>query len=165
VAEVARNLTEEIILNVQGDEPEISAGLLDALVLLLQEDASAGIATAAVPIADDRDFASPHVVKVVVDGGGRALYFSRAPIPQGAKPEGEPKPLKHIGVYAYRRDVLLKLASLDPVPLETCEKLEQLRALHHGMTIKVIEHPEDHLGIDTREEYEAFVARYKDKHD
>ncbi|MHC4945900.1 MAG: 3-deoxy-manno-octulosonate cytidylyltransferase [Planctomycetota bacterium] len=163
VAEVAAKLTEEIILNVQGDEPEISAELLDDLVQLLQDDESAEIGTAAVPIKEEQDFASPHVVKVVLDGEGRALYFSRAPIPHGAKAGGDPAPLKHIGVYAYRRQTLLKLAGLDPVPLEGCEKLEQLRALHHGMTIKVLVHPEDHLGIDTREEYEAFKKRYKEK--
>lgn len=158
VAEAAEGLDAETIINVQGDEPDIDPGLLDGLAELM---AAEGVetATAATPIRDEASLASPHVVKVVVNAEGRALYFSRSPIPHGSGPGCEP--LKHIGVYAYRRDALLKLASLAPVPLERAEKLEQLRALHHGMAMHVILVEEDHLGIDTREEYEAFVKRYE----
>lgn len=163
VAEVAAALSEEIILNVQGDEPEIAPELLDLLIEDLEDDRSVQIATAGVPIHDPADFASPHVVKLVLGKDRKALYFSRSPIPHGAGGEDQPLAFKHIGVYAYQRDALLKLASLTPTPLEKMEKLEQLRALYHGMNIKVRMTREDHLGIDTREEYEAFVKRYKDK--
>jgi 3-deoxy-manno-octulosonate cytidylyltransferase (CMP-KDO synthetase) len=99
------------------------------------------------------------VVKVVVDGAGRALYFSRAPVPHGAGGGQAVLPLKHIGVYAFRREALLKLTGLPPAPLERIERLEQLRALYHGMILEVLITEVDHLGIDTRAEYEAFVKR------
>lgn len=161
VAEAARELPAEVILNVQGDEPEIDPELLDGVAGLLLEEAGGEMATAAVPIRDRAAFESPHVVKVVLDGAGRALYFSRAPIPRGAAPGGDPAPLEHIGVYAYRREALLALSRLPPAPAERAERLEQLRALHHGMTIRVLVTPAEHAGIDTPEEYAAFVRSWK----
>jgi len=158
VAEAAGGLDARIIINVQGDEPDIDPALLDGLVEVMTARGSE-TATAAVPFRDEASLASPHVVKVVVGADGQALYFSRAPIPHGGGKDCEP--LKHIGVYAYRREALLKLAALDPVPPERAERLEQLRVLYHGMAMHVIIWHKDHLGIDTREEYEAFVKRYE----
>jgi len=160
VAEAARNLSEEIIINVQGDEPEIPPDLLDGLVDLLEKFPDARIATAAAPIRESAEFASPNVVKAVVGGDGRALYFSRSPVPHGAWIGGDAPPLKHIGVYAFRRQALLRFAALPPVPIERAEKLEQLRALHHGFEMRVLLAESGHPGIDTREDYDAFVSRY-----
>lgn len=162
VAEAAAALSHEIILNVQGDEPDIDPNLLDELFEHLGAGEDVDMATAAVEIKDAASLASPHVVKVVLGEDGRALYFSRAPIPHGGEPGGETAPLKHIGVYAYRRRSLLRLAKLPSVPLERSEKLEQLRALFHGMSIQVLLTDSDHHGIDTPEEYAAFVDRYKE---
>jgi 3-deoxy-manno-octulosonate cytidylyltransferase (CMP-KDO synthetase) len=161
VAEVARELSEEIILNVQGDEPDLAPDLLDRMVELLHRNKKVDMATAAVPIRDRESFLSPHVVKVVVGAENQALYFSRASIPHGAEANQELLPLKHIGIYAFRREILLRFTGLPPVELEKTEKLEQLRALHHGMAMTVLLTEEDHLGIDTHEEYEAFVKRVK----
>jgi 3-deoxy-manno-octulosonate cytidylyltransferase (CMP-KDO synthetase) len=160
VAEAAAALDAEILLNIQGDEPDIEPDLLDEMAAYLAEGGRAELVTAAVPIACEASFASPHVVKVVTDADRHALYFSRAPIPNGADPLGDAKPLKHIGVYAYRRRALLALTREAPAPLERLERLEQLRALHLGMAIKVIVTDKDHLGIDTREEYDAFVKAF-----
>lgn len=167
VAEVASGLDAELILNVQGDEPGIAPALLDRLVNALAADGDTPIYTAGVPIGQRAVFDDPNAVKVVVDGtgadgGGRALYFSRSPIPHGALgPEAEtPAPLKHVGVYAFRREALVAFSTLRPVALEKTERLEQLRALCHGMAIGVIVTDEDSPGIDTAEDYAAFVKSY-----
>jgi 3-deoxy-manno-octulosonate cytidylyltransferase (CMP-KDO synthetase) len=157
IAEVAAGLDAELILNVQGDEPDMDPALLDRLAEHLAAYPGDDMATAAVPIVDDGSFTSPHVVKVVLDGQGRALYFSRAPIPHQAGHVRGVEPLKHIGVYGFQRKALLAFTKLTPAPLEKQEKLEQLRALHHGMTIRVLITDKDHHGIDTPEEYRAFV--------
>lgn len=159
LAEAARHLgldDDEIIVNVQGDEPEIDPGVIDACVATL-ESSEAEMATVASPFADDEDPADPNIVKVVCRADGRALYFSRARIPH----ERSPAPaLKHVGLYAYRRRFLDVYAALAPTPLEQAERLEQLRALEHGHDIAVAIHATHHHGIDTPEQYEAFVARY-----
>jgi len=166
VAEVAAGLDAELILNVQGDEPGVSPVLLDRLVDALAADRTAPIYTAGVPIKDRAVFDDPNAVKVVADGsgtdgGGRALYFSRSPIPHGAlSGAGRSEPLKHLGVYAYRREALLAFSALRPVALERTERLEQLRALCHGMAIGVIVTDDDSPGIDTAEDYAAFVKSY-----
>jgi 3-deoxy-manno-octulosonate cytidylyltransferase (CMP-KDO synthetase) len=168
IAEAASRLAEEsggsgadVVLNVQGDEPEIDPDLLDGLVELMESPAAPPIGTAAVPITDPALFDDPNTVKVVVaPGDNRALYFSRSPVPHGAVPGGALPPLKHIGVYAYRRDALLRFAGLPRSPLEETERLEQLRALDHGMEIRVVMTQDDSQGIDTPEDYEAFVKRY-----
>lgn len=161
IAEVARDLDADVIVNLQGDEPQFDPVDLDALCQLM----TGGIpmATLAVPIRADSDYRNPNVVKVVRDGVGNALYFSRSPIPMVR--DGEPdfasgQLLQHLGVYAYRRDVLLRLAELPPVELERTEKLEQLRALHHGIPIRVGVIPVAHKGVDTPDDYEAFVRSY-----
>lgn len=154
---------DSIILNVQGDEPEIDPGVIDALVEALSADPDAPMATVASPFGDDEDVSNPNLVKVVLDRRGRAMYFSRAPIPHHRDVEPPvvgADPLKHVGIYAYRRDFLLRYVTLPATPLELAEKLEQLRALEHGFPIAVTIAHSPHPGIDTPEQYEAFVRRH-----
>ncbi|MBY0456751.1 MAG: 3-deoxy-manno-octulosonate cytidylyltransferase, partial [Gemmataceae bacterium] len=141
VAEVAAGLTADVVLNVQGDEPQLDPRAVDLLAGLMR-DPGCDMATLAVPIRDPDAYRSPHVVKVVCDDRGRALYFSRAPIPcvRDGDPDFSLAPARfrqHLGVYAYRREFLLRLAALPPHPLEEAEKLEQLRVLGAGGTIRV----------------------------
>ncbi len=158
VAEVARSVAADVIVNVQGDEPEIDAADVDLLVAALVADGDCGIATLATPFRSEPDVALASAVKVVLDHGGRALYFSRSPIPHGARVGGAPLvPLKHRGVYAFRRETLLEVAALPVAPLEQVERLEQLRWLHHGQRLRVVITPRDGLGIDTPEDYRRFV--------
>jgi 3-deoxy-manno-octulosonate cytidylyltransferase (CMP-KDO synthetase) len=142
LAEVAAGLDAAIVVNVQGDLPLLDPAMVERLVARMVAEPALPMATLATPIRDDAEWRSPHVVKVVCDAGGRALYFSRSPIPHdrdGSRPAGEPLGWRHIGMYAYRRDVLLRLAALPPSPLELRERLEQLRALEHGIAIGVVE--------------------------
>jgi 3-deoxy-manno-octulosonate cytidylyltransferase (CMP-KDO synthetase) len=160
VAEVARDLQADIVVNVQGDEPELPPEDLEKLVGLLAAEEEARMATLAYPSDDLQAYRSPSVVKVVVDARGYALYFSRSPVPFYRDTQsGPPRFLKHLGIYAYRREFLLALTRLPPTPLEQAEKLEQLRALEHGYRIRVGLASRDSLGIDTPEEYRTFVAR------
>ena len=149
-----------LIVNVQGDEPEVPPATIDALVAGLHADASAGMATLASPFAPGEDPADPNVVKVVVGQNGRALYFSRSLIPFDRDQEGHAPVAKHPGLYAYRRAFLLGYPRLAPTPLEQAEKLEQLRVLEHGLPIAIVEAPAPCPGIDTPEQYAAFVKRW-----
>ncbi len=166
VAEVARRLDADVIVNLQGDEPLVDPAALDLLPKLLADDPDADLATLAVPIATAEQWRSPNCVKVVCDAAGRALYFSRSPIPFvrdgqadfGARP---PRFLQHLGLYAYRRGFLLRLAALPPAPLEELEKLEQLRVLALGHTIRVGVVAHAGVGVDTYEDYERFVQVYR----
>jgi len=166
IAEVAAHLPVDVVLNVQGDEPQIEPAALDLLAGLLA-DPSSDMATLAVPIRSKESYLDPNVVKVVCDAGGRALYFSRRPIPmvRDGEPDFSARPaqfLQHRGVYAYRQSFLLKIATTPPHPLEQAEKLEQLRVLGTGGTIRVglVEHA--HRGIDTPADYAEFVRTYRD---
>lgn len=168
VAEFARRMPKaEILVNVQGDEPEISPDNIDRVIELLEQDPSAGMATLATPIATAEQLANPACVKVIFDEGGRAMYFSRSPIPFVRDPDptrpfnNPPLFYQHLGIYAYRRDVLLEFAAMKPSSLEQAEKLEQLRMLQTGGTIliAVVDHAAS--GIDTPADYAAFVARRK----
>ena len=153
-----------LIVNVQGDEPEIEPDVIDKLVHGLADDPDAPMATLASPFAEDEDPNDPNIVKLIIDQQGRAMYFSRSLIPYVRDPETQPitpKPLKHPGLYAYRRDFLLKYVTLPETPMEQAEKLEQLRALEHGYKIAVIQTHVRHHGIDTPEQYEAFVKRHQ----
>lgn len=150
VAEVAGGLPRErVIVNVQGDEPFVDPCLIDRLVAGLEGRRGALIATAASPIDRGPDFADPNVVKVVCDAAGRALYFSRAPIPHDRDGGGGASAMRHHGIYAYSRSALLRMVALPPSPLELCEKLEQLRALEAGIPIHVVVAGEAPPGIDT----------------
>jgi 3-deoxy-manno-octulosonate cytidylyltransferase (CMP-KDO synthetase) len=162
VAEVARQLSESIIVNVQGDEPEIEPQTIDALVDCL-EKGEGDMATAATPFAPGDDPDDPNLVKVVISQDGKALYFSRSKIPFERDPAGASRPAYylHQGIYAYRREFLLELATWPPTPLEQTEKLEQLRVLEHGRSIDVILTRRAVHGIDTPQQYAEFVRRYQ----
>jgi 3-deoxy-manno-octulosonate cytidylyltransferase (CMP-KDO synthetase) len=167
VAEVAAKLDADVIVNIQGDEPLFDPANADLLSDLLKQDPTAGVATLATPIRDRETYLSPHCVKVVCDDTGRALYFSRSPIPMIRDGEPDfamtpPRFLLHLGVYAYRRDVLLKLAKSPPHPLETLEKLEQLRLIGAGGTIRVGVVANAHRGVDTPGDYNAFLQAYRE---
>lgn len=164
VAEAASQLPDaDLIVNLQGDEPEIDPAAIDRLIELLEDTPAAPMATLATPLRDPRRIADPACVKVVFDAQGRALYFSRSPIPflrdEGQTTGGPPLFHQHLGLYAYRRAFLLRLAATPPSPLEMAEKLEQLRVLEMGAPILVGVTPHAAAGIDTPEDYAAFVAR------
>ncbi|MEM9346807.1 MAG: 3-deoxy-manno-octulosonate cytidylyltransferase [Planctomycetota bacterium] len=155
----------DLIVNVQGDEPEIDPSVIDALVAGIAADVDAPMATLCSRFAEGEDPTNPNIVKLVRDAKGRALYFSRSLIPFDRDAGGvSTKPLaaywKHPGLYAYRRRFLLNTyPALTHTPLEATEKLEQLRVLEHGHTIAVIEADAPEPGIDTPEQYAAFVGR------
>ncbi len=150
LAEAARAIDAEVVVNVQGDEPMLDPAGIDAAAGALLDDPSLPMATLSLPLRTVEEMLAPSVVKVVADAEGHALYFSRSPIPhlrlgagadlraaaEAAVARGLAR--KHVGLYAYRREALLRFASLPPSPLEEAEGLEQLRALHHGMRIKVV---------------------------
>jgi 3-deoxy-manno-octulosonate cytidylyltransferase (CMP-KDO synthetase) len=158
VAEVAAGLDADVIVNVQGDEPDLPPEYVERLIARMASDRGADMATLAAPFPSDESPDDPARVKVVLGLTGRALYFSRSRIPTVR--DGVPAPgtyLLHLGIYAYRRDFLLRLATLPPTPLERAEKLEQLRVLEHGhsIAVEIVDRPT--RGIDTPEQYEAFV--------
>lgn len=169
IAEAARSLPApphgaDAIVNVQGDEPEIDPILIDHLVERLRSGGEP-MATLASPFSADEDPANPDIVKVVVDQRGRALYFSRSRIPfhRDASFREGAIPLKHAGLYAYRRTFLEQYVHMPSTPAERAEKLEQLRVLEHGHPIGVLQARVEHHGIDTPEQYEAFVERWKQR--
>lgn len=155
LAEVALMYQDvDVIVNVQGDEPMIPPEVIDNLAKAFEADAELNMATMKVDM-DEADYDNPAAVKVVTDLNGYALYFSRSlmPYPRN-KPEGY-KVYKHVGIYAYRRNFLLKYAALQPTPLEKAESLEQLRALENGYKIKVLESAFKGIGVDTPEDLAA----------
>ena len=154
LAEVALTLDCDIVVNVQGDEPLLDSRAIAEAVAPFA-DRSISMTTLYRRIENPAELTNPDIVKVVLDRGGFALYFSRAPIPHARDPRGGWPPLyKHIGLYAYRRSALLVLASLEPTPLERAESLEQLRALEHGIRIKAVETAYDSIGVDTPQDLE-----------
>jgi 3-deoxy-manno-octulosonate cytidylyltransferase (CMP-KDO synthetase) len=171
VAEVARQLPEaELLVNVQGDEPEISGESIDRAVELLRGNAEAVMSTLATPIRDRSQFEDPACVKVVFDRHGRAMYFSRSPIPYPRQRDDAllasdpPSFYQHVGLYVYRRDFLLQLAGMPPSKIEKIEKLEQLRVLEagYGILVGVVDEPT--FGIDTPEDYRKFVEKWRKAH-
>jgi 3-deoxy-manno-octulosonate cytidylyltransferase (CMP-KDO synthetase) len=167
VAEVAAGLASaRIIVNLQGDEPEITGFALDRVVALLDDDPASSMATLATPIRSEGVYRDPSCVKVVLAASGRALYFSRSPIPHyrdglPAPAANSPLAYLHLGLYAYRREFLLRLATLPPSPLEQAERLEQLRVLEAGHAIAVGIVDEPSIGIDTPDDYRRFVERFR----
>ena len=154
VAEVASTAPEaDLVVNVQGDEPLIDPAAIDAAVRPLLDDAGPSMATLKKRIAEPRDLQDPNVVKVVTDLAGDAVYFSRALIPF-PRDGGPAVHFKHIGLYVYRRDFLLRYPRLPVGPLEQAEKLEQLRALENGYSIRVVETDYESIGVDTPEDLE-----------
>jgi 3-deoxy-manno-octulosonate cytidylyltransferase (CMP-KDO synthetase) len=154
IAEVAARCPCDAVVNVQGDEPLIDPAVIDRVAAAL---AAAEMSTAATPIRDAADYENPNAVKVVVSADGRALYFSRRTIPylRDAVRRSVPEQmaafpfLKHLGIYGYRRETLLRLVRFPVSPLEAAEKLEQLRALEHGISIAVVQVNHDSVGVDT----------------
>ena len=159
VAEVTQRVDCDAVVNIQGDEPLIDPRVIDAVAKAL---ADAPMSTAATPIRHEREYENPTVVKVVVNASGRALYFSRRTIPfvrdAAGRPIGEQLAafpfLKHLGIYGYRRETLLKLVSFPVSPLEAAEKLEQLRALENGIEIAVMRVMSDGVAVDEPEDLE-----------
>lgn len=170
VAAVARDLAgADIIVNVQGDEPELSGAAIDLVVELLEANPQAVMSTLATPIRSREQLEDPACVKVVFDQQGRALYFSRSPIPHARQWDdallaSEPASFhQHVGMYAYRRDFLLRLAEMPRSMLEKIENLEQLRVLEAGEEILVGVIDEPTRGIDTPADYRAFVERWRNR--
>ncbi|MBN1867150.1 3-deoxy-manno-octulosonate cytidylyltransferase [Candidatus Sumerlaeota bacterium] len=178
IAEAVAQFPEaDAIVNVQGDEPLMPPDAIDRAVDALRADPDCAVSTAMIRIAREEDFLSPHVVKVVCDPSGRALYFSRSPIPnlsriaeksedgQSAIRNPQSAVFKHFGLYVYRREALLEFVKMPQTPLEKIEKLEQLRFLENGMTIRVVETTRDSIGVDTPEDLEEarriLVARLR----
>jgi 3-deoxy-manno-octulosonate cytidylyltransferase (CMP-KDO synthetase) len=168
VAEIAREMPHvDLFVNVQGDEPELSGEAIDQVIDLLQRDPACVMATLATPIRTRAQLDDPACVKVVFNAAGRALYFSRSPIPHARQWDdrllaAEPASFyQHIGLYAYRRDFLLRVAGIPRTPLEKLENLEQLRVLESGYSIAVGVIAEPTIGIDTPDDYRAFVERWR----
>lgn len=168
LAEAATKLglaPDEVIVNVQGDEPEIEPGTIDASVDALGHD-SASVGTVASPFGAAEDATNPNIVKAVVGLSrpdtdiGPALLFSRACVPFDRDGVGVRR-LRHVGIYAYTAGALQAYVRLAPTPLEQAERLEQLRWLEHGMAIGIAIRPTNHVGIDTPEQYADFVARHE----
>lgn len=168
LAEVVRSTVADIVVNVQGDEPMVDPAGIEAALEPLARDPALPMATLAVPLRDVEEMLSSSTVKVVTDARGDALYFSRSPIPwvrasdlrsAAALAVARGLALKHVGLYVYRREALLRLASLPPAPLEEAEGLEQLRALHHGLRIRVV-HREggEAVAVDTPQDLERVRA-------
>jgi 3-deoxy-manno-octulosonate cytidylyltransferase (CMP-KDO synthetase) len=166
VAEVASAHEDvELVVNIQGDEPLIDPNAIDAAILPLLEEPAIPMGTLKKRIEDPREFHDPNVVKVVTDRFENAIYFSRASIPfvrdasgPGNAERNEFTPFKHIGLYVYRRDFLLRYSALQPGPLEQAERLEQLRALENGFRIRVVETDYESIGVDTPADLEKVRA-------
>ncbi len=158
VAEAARGMDEEVIVNLQGDEPMMHPSVIDAVAAPLVADPGVLMATAALPQDDPEEYGKPSVVKVVVDGRGDALYFSRSPIPH-YRDAGTGRYRKHLGIYGYRREFLFRVAALPPSRLEEAERLEQLRVLENGHRIRVVDVAHDSVGVDTPEDLKAVEGR------
>jgi 3-deoxy-manno-octulosonate cytidylyltransferase (CMP-KDO synthetase) len=162
IAEAVAHAREKIIVNVQGDEPDIEPTIIDLAIEMLEQHPECPMATVASPFAAGEEPANPNIVKVVVGRDRRAMYFSRALIPfnrDATQLPADAGPFKHVGLYVYRREFLSRYIALPAAPLEQAEKLEQLRVLEHGYKIAVALREAHFHGIDTPEQYEAFVAR------
>ena len=157
IAEVAARCECDAVINIQGDEPMMDPSVIDAVAGALADNE---MSTAAVPLKNPADYESPNAVKVVVNAAGRALYFSRRTIPFLRDAAGRSVDeqlaafpfLKHLGIYGYRRETLLRLVKFPPSPLEQAEKLEQLRALENGIQIAVVKVDYDSVGVDAPED-------------
>jgi 3-deoxy-manno-octulosonate cytidylyltransferase (CMP-KDO synthetase) len=159
LAEVAASLDCDVIVNVQGDEPLLAPETIDAAVAPFTADRDGlEMSTLRRRIVDPAELQNPNVTKVVVDGDGFAMYFSRAPIPFTRPGQPSAAAWAHIGLYVYRRETLLRLAALPQTAMERAEALEQLRALEHGIRIKAIETTHETTGVDTLEDLERVRA-------
>jgi 3-deoxy-manno-octulosonate cytidylyltransferase (CMP-KDO synthetase) len=167
IAEVVGKISCDAVVNIQGDEPLIEPSVIDAVAGALEQSE---MSTAATRIKNPAELDNPNVVKVVVNAAGRALYFSRRTIPYlreaASRPVNEQLAAfafwKHLGIYGYRRETLLRLVKFPVSPLEAAEKLEQLRALENGIGIAVVQVTHDSMGVDAPEDVE-WVERYLNK--
>lgn len=166
----------EIVVNVQGDEPLMAPETIDATIVALRDDPDCAVATAMIRILSEADYRDAHVVKALPAPDGRALYFSRSPVPSNAHWRSRESVLatlgggraffwgfKHFGLYVYRREALLRFVELAPSPLEIAENLEQLRFLENGMRIRIIETEHDSIGVDTPEDLEAAQREMRER--
>jgi 3-deoxy-manno-octulosonate cytidylyltransferase (CMP-KDO synthetase) len=158
LAEVAASLDCALVVNVQGDEPLLAPQTIDAAVAPFVEDAQLEMSTLRRKITDAAEHANPNLTKIVVDANEFAMYFSRAPIPFTRPGRPPATAWAHIGLYVYRRETLLRLASLPPTAMERAEALEQLRALEYGIRIKAVKTGYQTIGVDTREDLERVRA-------
>jgi len=168
IAEAVADMDVDIVVNLQADEPEIDPGNIDYLAELLIKNPDYPIATLAANFQSRGQISDPNIVKVIMDCSNRAIYFSRAPIPYNREKSGVGslhQYLRHIGIYAFRKEFLLKITALPQTPLEKIEKLEQLRAIENGFDILVGKVKHTCEGIDTPEQYAEFVKRYKNHRD
>lgn len=156
VAEVARRVPADLVVNLQGDEPAFDVKAVDKLVRLMMDEPAIEMGTLAHPI-EEIEYQDPNATKVVLDQAGFALYFSRAPIPYRRRP-GFAAPFRHIGIYVFRAATLQRFAGLRPTPLEQSETLEQLRALEHGIRIRVVLTVEASPGVDRPADLERLAA-------
>lgn len=166
IAEVARRHAAALVVNLQGDEPLLPPADVDALIRRLQTEPDWDLGTCGHAFGGPDSWLQPNVVKVVTDLRGRALYFSRAPIPgmfPGGGTSGHAAALRHVGIYAFRREALLRFAALTPTPLERTEGLEQLRALENGMRIGVVTIGAGTIGVDTPADLECVRAAWADR--
>ena len=167
VAEVAANIDTDYVINIQGDEPMLDPRMLKELAEGIAADREADSATICVPITREEDFHNPNIVKVVRAQNGRALYFSRSPIPYPRNESGCPV-WEHLGIYAFTKEFLMKFVALPATPLMKTESLEQLRILEHGYSMAVIptKYPSEGPNINTPEDLEEarriFAAKYGD---
>jgi 3-deoxy-manno-octulosonate cytidylyltransferase (CMP-KDO synthetase) len=162
VAEVAAQTDADVYVNIQGDEPLIEAAAVDAVAAPFDDDEGVQMATLARPFPPSAapELASANFCKVVVDVNGDALYFTRAMVPFRHRPQVNLPYLKHVGIYAYRREFLLRFTTLEPTPLEAAEGLEMLRALAHGFNIRVVVGDFTSRGVDTPEDLAAVIEYY-----
>ena len=168
LAEVAQRVTADVFINLQGDEPTVDIAAVEALIAAMHDDPRRRMGTLVTALADEAAYRNPNVVKAVCDASMRALYFSRAPIPHcrdGFSMEKlrAARVFKHLGVYAYRRDLLAEFTAWPRGGLEQIEQLEQLRALEHGVAIHAVVSARDSIGIDTPADYAAFLAAWQTK--
>ena len=161
IAEVVESMDCDLVVNIQADEPEMDPAAIEAGIRALEAAPDCQVGTIAAPMTPSDDALDPNIVKVVVDRSNRAMYFSRAGIPFDRDDSGDRHSLRHVGLYVYRREFLSVYAGLEPTPAEKLEKLEQLRILEHGHRIAVGIHDCSHEGIDTPEQYRAFVDRFR----
>jgi len=161
VAEVASGEDAGIVVNIQGDEPLIDPNAIDIAILPLLHDNGIVMSTLKKRIENPRELADPNVVKVVTDRQENAIYFSRSPIPFERDPGARAASFKHIGLYVYRRDFLLNYSALPVGPLETAERLEQLRAIENGYKIRVVETEYESLGVDTPADLEMVSRMFE----
>ncbi|MCA9399803.1 MAG: 3-deoxy-manno-octulosonate cytidylyltransferase [Candidatus Omnitrophica bacterium] len=160
VAEAVKDVDTDIVVNIQGDEPLISPQVIDDLVLAISQDKEVVMATVIKQITDANDISNPNVVKAVIDDRGNALYFSRSPIPYN-RDQQDITYYKHLGLYAYTKDFLFQFIGFPPSALENAERLEQLRVLEAGYSIRTVITDQETIGVDTKEDLKKVQGIFK----